>query len=62
MTRAAPHMAARRRMLRLYPLMAGLGGALWIPNAAVANSGFVLGLGLMAAAVLGAWLDADRTA
>lgn len=62
MSRPAPHTAARRRMLRLYPLLAALGGAFFIPNAEVANSGSVFGVLLMVAAVLGAWMDADRTA
>lgn len=61
MSSPAPHITARRRMLGLYPAMVAAGGALYIPNAEVINSGTVLGLALMASAVFGAFRDADKT-
>lgn len=61
MSRPAPHLAARRRMLRLYPGLVAAGGALYLPNAEITNSGTVFGIALLTLAVLGAAIDADKT-
>ena len=58
----APVVAARRRMLRLYPALVALGAALYLPNAEVINSGTAAGLFFWAFALAGAASDADKTA
>lgn len=61
MMRPAQTVAARRRMIRLYPAVVAFGAALYLPNAAELNSGTFFGIVLMLGAVLGAAIDADRT-
>ena len=54
-------LAARRRMLRFYPVLVLVGAALFLPNADVINSGTALGLFFWLFAVIGAARDADKT-